>query len=584
MRLTLLMFFLVNLFFVTFSMTEKNVYAVAHANQTLQKRIAIKIIDRWHFESSASWENDISNSIQSLTSFLKKKFPSSVIKELEILGSSTLADKNYIEIAQKNSFDLLVLGSTTSTLKKISLEESNPWMVQDNDPLWNKDRFEAAVTCEWRVIDIAKGEVLGIISNNFFSAPGAGGKSSYSPLSARNWAKEQIFEEVNPSVGKILQNSIKPGSRQNYEITFQGVEIAQAEGLSQSLKNNTIVDNNSVQLMKAEGDDIVFSCNLLDHNTLKILVSLNRTIPKGFGVKKIDNGKIIVSKSKLSIGPASAVDGLAIRTIPIQAAGNLETKNISNDKSAINETGSKYHALIIGINDYSGMPKLKTAVKDARDIEKLLREKYKFNTLLLINAERAEVLKGVSYFRNRLKQEDHLLIYYAGHGWLDEGADEGYWFPKDAAVDNMDNWISNTTITSQLRAIHANHVLVVSDSCYSGKLTRSISIKGFGGAETGSVNKDSEYYHELLRKKSRTVLSSGGLEPVSDRGENNNSIFAYAFLLALNDNKGYLDGRSLLNNIMQPVTLNSDQTPEYSELKKAGHLGGDFVFIIPENG
>ena len=79
--------------------------------------------------------------------------------------------------------------------------------------------------------------------------------------------------------------------------------------------------------------------------------------------------------------------------------------------------------------------------------------------------------------RATLKFKDNLLIYYAGHGWLAEEADQGYWLPTNASKDQRYHWVSNATITDSLKAIKSKHVMVVADSCYSGRLVRSLNIK-----------------------------------------------------------------------------------------------------------
>ena len=48
---------------------------------------------------------------------------------------------------------------------------------------------------------------------------------------------------------------------------------------------------------------------------------------------------------------------------------------------------------------------------------------------------------------------------------------------------------------------------------------------------------------------------------------------------ALMENKGIMDGTMLFLKIRRPVMLNADQTPEYSDIRKAGHQGGDFLFV-----
>ena len=229
-----------------------------------------------------------------------------------------------------------------------------------------------------------------------------------------------------------------------------------------------------------------------------------------------------------------------------------------------------YHALVIGNNDYKYLPALKTAESDSLMISKLLRERYLFDVNVLTNANRADIIEALTQYRRTLTQDDNLLIYYAGHGWLDEDADEGYWLPVDAEGDNPTNWISNSTITSTLKAINAKHVLIVADSCYSGKLTRGIKI----------TIREQNYLQKIAEKQSRTVLSSGGLEPVMDSGgKSNHSVFASALIECLSENtEKAVDMSQIFPEIRKNVMLDADQTPEYADIRKAGHDGGDFIF------
>lgn len=229
-----------------------------------------------------------------------------------------------------------------------------------------------------------------------------------------------------------------------------------------------------------------------------------------------------------------------------------------------------YHALVIGNNEYHDIRKLHTAVSDARAIAALLQDKYGFKTRLVLNATRADIMRAINEYRRRLGWRDNLLIYYAGHGWLDQDADQGYWLPVDATEQDPTNWISNGTITDALRAMDAKHILVIADSCYSGKLARGINVR----------IRTKNYYKKISRKKARTVMASGGLEPVADEGgKGTHSVFASALIEALNENQGVLDATLLFSQIRRPVMVNTDQTPEYSDIRKAGHDGGDFLFV-----
>jgi ankyrin repeat protein len=229
-----------------------------------------------------------------------------------------------------------------------------------------------------------------------------------------------------------------------------------------------------------------------------------------------------------------------------------------------------YSALIIGNDNYQYLPPLKTAQNDAKKVAEILKEKYGFKVKLLLDAKRSDILLTLNNLRWNLSQRDNLLIYYAGHGWLDKEADEGYWLPVDAEKNNTLAWIPNSSITASIRALKAKHVLIVADSCYSGKLARGVHI----------VNKTPGYLSRLSQKRARCVISSGGLEPVIDSGGRGvHSVFASAFLDTLRENEGIMDGAQVFNKLRRPVMLNSDQTPEYSDIRKAGHEGGEFLFV-----
>ncbi|HJP20538.1 MAG TPA: caspase family protein [Alphaproteobacteria bacterium] len=237
----------------------------------------------------------------------------------------------------------------------------------------------------------------------------------------------------------------------------------------------------------------------------------------------------------------------------------------------------RYHAVIIGNNDYANLPDLTTATGDARAVAKILRQEYSFEIKLLIDATRNQVINTLARLRAELTPNDNLLIYFAGHGVLDSYSDEGYWLPVDADEDTPANWVSNGDVTNMLRAIRARHVLVVADSCYSGTLVRAAPVK-IKTAEDRSV-----WFKRLAAKRSRTALVSGGLEPVTDVGGGGHSVFAKAFLAALRDNRDVLDGHSLFTAIRRPVALEAEQTPRYADIRRAGHDGGDFLFVRPES-
>ncbi len=83
----------------------------------------------------------------------------------------------------------------------------------------------------------------------------------------------------------------------------------------------------------------------------------------------------------------------------------------------------------------------------------------------------------------------------------------------------------------------------------------------------------------MAAKQARVALVSGGLEPVADTGGGGNSPFARAFIQALSENTSVIDGTRLFSQIRRPVMVSANQTPQYSDVRNAGHDGGDFLFV-----
>ena len=255
---------------------------------------------------------------------------------------------------------------------------------------------------------------------------------------------------------------------------------------------------------------------------------------------------------------------------------NAEQQALVRELKGIN-VGS-YHALIIGNNQYQNLPDLKTAVNDAKETDKILKSKYGFSTTLLINADRYQILSTLHKLRQQLSKDTNLLVYYAGHGDLDKVNDRGYWLPIDADANNTANWISNVAITDILNTFQSKHIMVIADSCYSGTMTRT-AVPRIEDVIPVSVKK--KWIKLMAKSRSRTVLSSGGVQPVLDEGGGNHSIFANAFLSTLKNNNDVLQGYTLYRQVVSDVSVGSAniQIPEYAPIKHAGHETGQFFFV-----
>ena len=200
---------------------------------------------------------------------------------------------------------------------------------------------------------------------------------------------------------------------------------------------------------------------------------------------------------------------------------------------------------------------------------------------MLLNATRFDIIQALNELRKTLTDKDNLLIYYAGHGHWEKQIQRGYWIPVDGHTDSDVNWISTVAITDILSAMSARHVLVVADSCYSGALTRSALARLEGGM---SAEAREHWLKSIAEKRSRTVLSSGGLQPVLDSGGGDHSVFAKAFLEVLASNTEVLEGQRVGLEIAARVSYAAsnvlvEQDPQYAPIRYAGHEAGDFLFV-----
>ncbi len=237
----------------------------------------------------------------------------------------------------------------------------------------------------------------------------------------------------------------------------------------------------------------------------------------------------------------------------------------------------RFHALIIGNQDYTFMNDLSTVENDVNDVKIMLEQIYGFDQVDV----RMDLTRDAMYAElGKLKdfgKDEFVLIYYAGHGTMDE-FDNGYWQPVDfvPGKNPANSGISVAQITQYLNMMQAKHVMVVADSCYSGALLRDNTVE--------IQNVDQRLKH-WVNNASRTVLTSGGLAPVLDAGgDGEHSVFAKAFIDELANNGGVLSGEGLHARIRDRIRreskeLNLEQTPQFAGLADAGHANGQFVFV-----
>jgi len=135
-------------------------------------------------------------------------------------------------------------------------------------------------------------------------------------------------------------------------------------------------------------------------------------------------------------------------------------------------------ALCVGINDYPGSSNdLNGCVNDANDWSNLLKS-FGFETEVLLNSQAKSdtILTKLDHLITGAQAGDVVAFTYSGHGTqiMDTGGDEadGY----DEALYVFDGTLPDDELRNILQKTKEGvHVAVISDSCFSGTVTRVVS-------------------------------------------------------------------------------------------------------------
>jgi len=289
-------------------------------------------------------------------------------------------------------------------------------------------------------------------------------------------------------------------------------------------------------------------------------------------VKPTANGDIFTHTYNLVEGTNSLYvslikDGKELKELAFTVLYTEPVKNLSPFATP----DGKYYALIIANNTYgenSGMMSLRRPIADATALKEVLATRYTFdwnNIMTLYDRSKMDVEVSLDELQKRVRPEDNLLIFYAGHGKMDMEADIGYWMLSDATGSRY-TWLSNSTITDFIKVCKARHVLLIADACYAGSIYSS----------RGMMDNASMAIQDLIKSKSRKAITSGGTTEVTDKSK-----FAEILVEQLNTNTDqFLPSLQLYNLLQRPVLANSMTSPRWGPINNVGDDNGDFVFIL----
>ena len=227
------------------------------------------------------------------------------------------------------------------------------------------------------------------------------------------------------------------------------------------------------------------------------------------------------------------------------------------------------HLVAVGVSDYKdNRLDLGAASKDARDLAQFLAQRQgrghrEVRSLVITDkqAMRESILQARDFLRAS-KEGDQVVVFVAGHGFVDQ---EGlrYWFgTHDIDIEAVDNrGVSYEELESLFDGVAARQRLLLMDTCFAGEVDRDSSptlamagsVKARAPAVASVIRKSpdgsfdlmKEMFSDLRRKTGATVITaSSGMEFVfaEERAEGDNGVFTYCLLDGLRTGSADADG------------------------------------------
>ena len=225
------------------------------------------------------------------------------------------------------------------------------------------------------------------------------------------------------------------------------------------------------------------------------------------------------------------------------------------------KTGKQY-LVIIALNKYKNRLPLNDRVENAKQIKNILYSKYEIDEVIELydfDATISNIKNVLNDLQKNLKKEDSLLLYYSGHGYIDNKINEVYWLAYDSGINEYlkNLWFSNTELIKSLDKINAKQIFVISDSCFNQNLIEPVILKE-------KIKFTDQYFNDSYSKISRQFLFSGEQETGIEKTE-----FSQVLINAL---------KKIKNNYIDPIMIYEEirnkmnkSTPVLGINKDLGH-------------
>ena len=279
--------------------------------------------------------------------------------------------------------------------------------------------------------------------------------------------------------------------------------------------------------------------------------------------------------------PASTYLSIAFATIHLvllfyHNCANAQSRGfeVVEDGQSYQQIGS-YYALLFATDNYDEWPDLNNPIEDARALKTELEDNYNFQVELVLDPTKLQILQKIQeYALKSYAPEDHLLIFFAGHGSYSEIHGDGYIISKESKLNDEVgySYLAYSGLNNRVNNINSEHILLILDACFSGTFDARTAVDR---GETREVD-PLQLYINKLPFKTRRYITSGGKEYVSDGIPGQHSPFMRALLDGLRSYGGS-SGMITLNRLFSFVE-NVSPSPILGEFAD-NDPGSDFIFL-----
>jgi len=250
--------------------------------------------------------------------------------------------------------------------------------------------------------------------------------------------------------------------------------------------------------------------------------------------------------------------------------------------------------LSIGIGEYEnksmhGVVPVKRffeADKDADYVARALGLQLGYSRIPVRRPHKAEIISAFNDLAARAREQDSVVIYYAGYGQVEPSRRECYWSTAESTADSAQKWISNLTLGDYLRRISARQVIMLVDSCFSDPAPPDDEVMA-GQAKPAP---------DAATRRAAVAVVSGTNAPLVDVQRGAHSAFAEDIVGRTQALKAPLAGREFYVEVGELLRRLLTQLPEvdtqrarkyiavYRASRRGGHEPGADYFFRPRPG